>query len=121
MKQLIVSFLAFCLFFIPFCFAVTVEIPGDSVVARDVNVPGATIEWDSNSIINLIQQINEYLRFSLAAICMGVAIYAWYNIIMTWWDKAKIKKWNQTLVGALVGIVISVFSYVLVRLVVNLF
>lgn len=44
MKQLIVSFLAFCLFSVPSCFAVTVEIPGDSVVARDVNVPGATIE-----------------------------------------------------------------------------
>jgi hypothetical protein len=50
-----------------------------------------------------------------------VALYAGYQIIMSQWDKAKMKKGNELLVGALVGIFIAVFSYVLVRLVVNLF
>lgn len=100
--------------------AVTVEIPGDNVTSRDVNVPRSTIEGDQDSIILLIQQINEYLWFSIGAVGIAVALYAGYQIIMSQWDKAKMKKGNELLVGALVGIFIAVFSYVLVRLVVNL-
>ena len=102
-------------------YAVTVEIPGDNITSRDVNVPRSTIEWDQDSIILLIQQINEYLRFSIGAVALAVALYAGYQIIMSQWDKAKMKKGNELLIGALVGIFIAVFSYVLVRLVVNLF
>lgn len=104
-----------------FTFAVTVEIPGDNVTSRDVNVPRSTIEWDQNSIIDLVKQINEYLWFSIAAIGIAVALYAGYTIVMSGGDKAKMKKGNDVLIGALIGIFIAVFSYVLVRLVVNLF
>jgi len=101
--------------------AVTVDIPGSKVTSRDVNVPWATIEGDFKSIINLVKLINEYLWFSLGAVCMIVAIYAGYQIIMSKWDKAKMKKGNEVLVGAIVGIMIAIFSYVIIRLVVNLF
>ncbi len=109
------------LFLSSFALAVTVEIPGDNVTSRDVNVPRSTIEGDQDSIIQLIQQINDYLWFSMGTIGIMVALYAGYQIIMAQWDKAKMKKGNDLLVGALVGIFIAVFSYVLVRLVVNLF
>jgi hypothetical protein len=63
--------------------AVTVEIPGDNVTSRDVNVPRSTIEGDQDSIIQLIQQINEYLWFSIGAVGIAVALYAGYQIIMS--------------------------------------
>ncbi|MBP7007215.1 hypothetical protein KBB05_00370 [Patescibacteria group bacterium] len=102
-------------------YAVTVEIPGADIAVKDANIKDYTIEGDSESIVILIRQINDYLRFSIAAVCMAVALYAGYQIIMSQGDKTKMQKGNQTLVGALIGIFIAVFSYVLVRLVVNLF
>jgi len=106
---------------VDWAYAVTVEIPGADIAAKDANVDQDTIQGDSESIVELVKQINEYLRFSIAAICMAVALYAGYQIIMSQGDKTKMQKGNQTLVGALIGIFIAVFSYVLVRLVVNLF
>lgn len=102
-------------------YAVTVDIPGADMVAKDANIPKDTIYGNSESIIDLIKQINDYLWFSIAAVCMAVALYAGYQIITSQWDKTKMQQGNQTLVGALIGIFIAVFSYVLVRLIVNLF
>lgn len=112
--------LLWCISYLP-SYAVTVEVPGDNITTRDTSIPSSTIQWDSEDIINLIKLINEYLWFSIASVCLAVAIYAGYQIIMSGWDKAKMQKGNDTLVWALIGIFISLFSYVLVRLVVNLF
>ncbi len=101
--------------------AITVDVPGDDVVVRDGNIPSSTIDGDSESIIKLIQQINQYLRFSIGVICLAVVLYAGFKILMAQGDKDKLKKANETLTGAIVGIFIAIFSYVLVRLVVNLF
>lgn len=109
------------IFFVNSAFAVTVDIPGADMSVKDANIPKDTIYGDSASIIDLIKQINEYLRFSIAAVCMAVALYAGYQIITSQWDKTKMQQGNQTLIGALVGLFIAVFSYVLIRLIVNLF
>lgn len=101
--------------------AITVDVPGDDVIVRDGNIPTATIEGDSDSIIKLVQQINQYLWFSIGVICLVVALYSGFKIIMAQWDKDKLKKANESLTGAIIGIFIAIFSYVLVRLVVNLF
>lgn len=101
--------------------AITVDVPGDDVIVRDGNIPTTTIEWDSDSIIKLVQQINQYLWFSIGVICLAVVLYSGFKIIMAQWDKDKLKKANESLTGAIIGIFIAIFSYVLVRLVVNLF
>ncbi|HNG97796.1 MAG TPA: hypothetical protein PLW93_05980 [Candidatus Absconditabacterales bacterium] len=115
-----VGLLLWCISYLP-SYAVTVEVPGDNITTRDTSIPSSTIQGDSEDIINLIKLINEYLWFSIASVCLAVAIYAGYQIIMSGGDKAKMQKGNDTLVGALIGIFISLFSYVLMRLVVNLF
>lgn len=101
--------------------AITVDVPGDDVIVRDGNIPTTTIEWDSDSIIKFVQQINQYLWFSIGVICLAVVLYSGFKIIMAQWDKDKLKKANESLTGAIIGIFIAIFSYVLVRLVVNLF
>lgn len=119
-KKILLSLSLFSLFSL--ALAVTVEVPGGSWTARDTNVPvGWNIEGDADSIINLIQQINTYLWFSIGAVCLFVSLYAGYSVIMAQGDKGKMKKANELLTGALVGLFIAIFSYVIVRLVVNLF
>ena len=101
--------------------AITVDIPWDDIVVRDGNIPTDAVTWDSESLIKLIQQINQYLWFSIAVVCLVVVLYSGFNIIMAQWDKEKLKKANSSLTWAIIGIFIAIFSYVLVRLVVNLF
>ncbi len=102
-------------------FALTVEVPWDAPTLKDTNVPSSLIQGNSDSIITLVQQINDYLWFTIAAICLAVAIYAGIKLLLAQWEKAKMQKANETLVGALVGVFIAVFAYVLVRIIVNLF
>ena len=101
--------------------AITVEVPGDNLPLKDVNVPQSTIEWNTDDFIILAQQINKYLWFSIAAVCMAVAVYAGYKLLMADGKKENLKKANEVLVWAIVGIFLAIFAYVLVRIVVNLF
>jgi hypothetical protein len=48
-------------------------------------------------------------------------VYSGIGLITANGDEAKMKNANKTLMGSLVGILICVFSYAVVRLVVNLF
>ena len=101
-------------------FAIVVEVPS-SQWQQDVIVTGPTqIQWDESTVFSIIQTINSYLRFSIWAICMGVLIYWWIKLITAQWDPAKMKEANKLLMWALIGILVAIFSYAIVRIIVNL-
>lgn len=101
-------------------FAIVVEVPS-SQGQEDVIVTGPTqIQGDEGTFFDTIQTINSYLRFSIWAICMGVLIYWWIKLITAQGDSAKMKEANKLLMWALIGILIAIFSYALVRIIVNL-
>lgn len=101
-------------------FAIVVEVP-PSQWQQDVIVTGPTLVQGSEStIFNIIQTINKYLWFSIWAICMGVLIFWWIKLITAQWDQAKMKEANKLLMWALIGILIAIFSYAIVRIIVNL-
>ena len=101
-------------------FAIVVEVP-PSQWQEDVMVTWPTqIEGDESTLFDTIQTINTYLRFSIGGICMGVLIYGWIKLITAQWDSAKLKEANKLLMWALIWILIAVFSYAIVRIVVNL-
>ncbi len=101
-------------------FAIVVEVPS-SQWQQDVIVTGPTqIQWDESTVFSTIQTINSYLRFSIWAICMGVLIYWWIKLITAQWDPAKMKEANKLLMWALIGILVAIFSYAIVRIIVNL-
>lgn len=106
--------------------SVKVDIPWDySLWTRnDINVPIKTssgISWDQSDIIDLIKLINNYLRLSLGVVCLVVAVYGGFILITAQWDKSKLQKANQILLGTGIWLIICVMAYVLVRVVVNLF
>lgn len=101
-------------------FAIVVEVPS-SQGQEDIIVTGPTqIQADESTLFETIQTINKYLRFSIGAICMGVLIFWWIKLITAQGDPAKMKEANKLLMWALVGILIALFSYALVRIIVNL-
>ncbi|MCX6824318.1 MAG: hypothetical protein NT085_04280 [candidate division SR1 bacterium] len=101
-------------------FAIVVEVPS-SQGQQDVMVTGPTqIQGDESTFFSTIQTINTYLRFSIGAICMGVLIFGGIKLITASGDPAKMKEANKLLMGALIGILIAIFSYAIVRIIVNL-
>jgi hypothetical protein len=101
-------------------FAIVVEVPS-SQGQEDVIVTGPTlIQGDESTFFETIQTINKYLWFSIGAICMGVLIYWWIKLITAWGDPAKMKESNKLLMWALIWILIAIFSYAIVRIIVNL-
>lgn len=101
-------------------YAIVVEVP-PSQGQEDVIVTGPTqIQADESTMYKTIQTINRYLRFSIGAVCMGVLVFWWIKLITASWNQAKMKEANKLLIWALIGILISIFSYAVVRIIVNL-
>lgn len=101
-------------------FAIVVEVPS-SQGQEDVIVTWPTqIQADEGTLFETIQLINTYLRFSIWAVCMWVLIFWWIKLITAQWDPAKMKEANKLLMWALIGILIAILSYAIVRIIVNL-
>jgi len=101
-------------------FAIIVEVPS-SQWQPDVLVTGPTqIQSDEWTLFETIQTINTYLWFSIWVICMGVLIFWWIKLITAQWDQAKMKEANTLLMWALIWILIAMFSYAIIRIIVNI-
>jgi len=101
-------------------FAIVVEVPS-SQGQEDVMVTWPTqIQGDESTLFDTIQTINQYLRFFIWAVSMGVLIFWWIKLITAQWDPAKMKEANKLLMWAIVWIFIAIFSYALVRIIINL-
>jgi len=101
-------------------FAIIVEVPS-SHGQDDVMVTWPTqVQADEWTFFETIQMINQYLWFSIWAISMWVLIFWWIKLMTAQGDAAKMKEANKLLMWALIGILISMFSYALVRIIVNL-
>ena len=101
-------------------FAIVVEVPS-SQGQEDVVVTGPTqVQWDEWTFFETIQTVNKYLWFSIWAVCMWVLIFWWITLMTAQWDEAKMKQANKLLMWALIWILIAIFSYALVRIIINL-
>ncbi|MDD3263106.1 MAG: hypothetical protein PHR61_04665 [Candidatus Absconditabacteria bacterium] len=102
-------------------FAITVELPR-AQGNPDIAVIGPEqISGDETTFFNTIQLVNKYLWFGLGVVCMVVLVWGGIQLITANGNDEKMKKTNKLLMGALIGILISILSYSVVRLVVNLF
>ncbi len=73
---------------------------------------------DVTSVINLV---NKYLWFALGVVAMIVIVIAWIKLITARWDEKKMKEVNQLIIWLVVGVVIAMLAYLLVRAIANLF
>lgn len=123
MRKIITSLFLFWISFLSMVSAITIEIP-DPEWNVDVSAitPWATqISGDESSFFETIQMINQYLWIWIWLVCMFFLVYSWIGLITANGNEAKMKSANKTLTGALIGIIICILSYAVVRVVVNLF
>ncbi len=119
MKKIAAIFCLLCTSILPTS-AVVVEVP-PARGNQDIAVTGPTrVQADEFTLFEFIQLINDYLRFTMGAIALGVFIYGGIKLITAQWDPEKLSSSHRLLLGAAVGIVIIIFSYAVVRLIINL-
>lgn len=91
----------------------------------DVNIPtpglSTSVTDSSTTLIQLIQLINSTIWFAIAGIAMGLIVYGGIKLITAKGEEKELKSANEIIIGAVVGILIALFAYVVVRLTINLF
>ena len=123
MKKIIISLILFGAFFLPIVYGIRIEIPDPewntditAITPWPIQISGD--EW---SFFQSIQMINQYLWIWIWLICMSFLVYSGIGLITANGDETKMKNANKMLTGALIGILICILSYAVVRIVVNLF
>jgi uncharacterized membrane protein len=99
----------------------TVEVPWSQWYV-DINVAWSTRIGDNQrEIVEYIQLVNQYLWFSLGAVCMAALIYGWFKAMSSQGDENKTKSAITIMINATIGVMIAISSYSLIRIIVNLF
>lgn len=103
-----------------FSHGIIVEVP-EQQGQEDIAIEGMTrIQSDESNVFKTIQIINKYLWFSISVICMWVLVFGGFKLITAQGDEKKMQEANKLLMGAWIGIAISLLSYALVRIITNL-
>jgi glucokinase len=124
MKKLVASIIVWGSLVLNQVFALTIE-------TVDLTQTSTPVWWQANrlgpintssdSYLNVINIVNDYLWFALAAVCVGTLVYAGIRLMTARWDKAKMQQANRALVGMVIGLGIAYFSYTIVRIIANWF
>lgn len=76
---------------------------------------------NKDDLFGLLNVFNKYIWFALGVVAMFVLIYAGIKLITARGDEKEMKKVNTTLISLIIGVLIAILSYVLVKIVANVF
>lgn len=87
----------------------------------DIKISG-TVNIDKQKFKTTYLKItNKYVWIVAWVVCMGIVIYAGILLISSEWDDQQLTKANKTLIYWLVWIVISLWAYVILNVILDLF
>jgi len=118
LSTLLFVFVVFNLFSV---LAVTLQVPTPSGQEDIVMTWPTQVESNESTIFDVIQIINDYLWFSVAWVAMVVFVYGGIKLIMARWNKEDTWAVTGLIISSVIAIIISIVSYALIRLVINLF
>lgn len=76
---------------------------------------------NNDDVFSLVNLVNKYLWFALWVVAMVVLVIAGFKLVTARWDEKEMKKVNTMLIWLVVWVFIAIFSYLIVRVVANLF
>jgi len=97
-------------------FSYEVDLPNGGNDIKSTN----TINKDTKFYINTAKKVTDYLWYILWAISFGVVLFAWTLLLKSEWEEQELKKANKMLVWWLIWIFVSLLSYSIVNLIINL-
>lgn len=120
-KKTMTVFLTFVITAIQTVSAINVEVP-PSQGQEDVAITWPTrITGSESDVYDFVGVLNEYLWFTITVITFAAVLYAGFRLLTTPGGKTEwIDVTLNVVQWATIGILLSVFSYVIVRLIINL-
>ncbi len=103
--------------------AVNILVP-NKWTSDDYYIPkgsSSIITSDGDTITRTIQTVNQYLRYWLWLVLLIIIIVSWLKIIFSNGNKEILKKNLKIMWYSLIWLVVAILSYVIVRIVINLF
>jgi len=111
-----------------FLLFLTIFFSFNQILSYQVDLPSSTSDVKSESIIDgwsyyvkLSKTINTYLWIAVWFVSLIVVLYAWFLLVSSSWNPEDLKKANKMLIWWLVWIFVSLLSYLIIKLLVNLF
>ncbi|MEF2176209.1 MAG: hypothetical protein V3575_07105 [Candidatus Absconditabacteria bacterium] len=110
-------FFTILLFFIQVgnSFALSVSVPSED--------GGETISASANGnfVADLLRTINKYIWFAIGVAAVLVLMWGGWELMSANGDESKVKNANNILTYLVIGIIIALFAYTLIRIAANLF
>ena len=82
--------------------------------------PDSRISWE-HSLLDLIQLINNYLRFGIWFVCFLFMVVNGYKLITAHWDSKKTEAATSGLMKSIIWIGVCLLAYIIVNVTVKLF
>lgn len=76
---------------------------------------------NNNDVFSLVNLVNKYLWFVLGVVAMVVLVIAGFKLVTARGDDKEMKKVTNMLTWLVVGVLIAIFSYLIVRVIANAF
>lgn len=117
-KWLLLSLLYFSLSFSTFW--LVLQIPPTQGQKDIIETGPSQVQTDESTLFQIIQIINKYLWFIIWWVAMIIFVVAGFKLISSGADPAKTSAANKMLIGSMIAILLAIFSYALVRILINL-
>lgn len=83
-------------------------------------IPRQDVSANQGDFYGVISKANQYLWFAFGVVALGIVVYAWFKLITAKGDEKEMKKLWSTLVGLIIWLFIAIFSFLIVKLIINL-
>lgn len=100
-------------------FAISVKTPQPS--ADEVGGSSTDITAESDFWVDIIQTATKYAWVFLVVIAFGVLLRGGFLLMWSQWEDEEMRKWNRMITYTLVWFIIALLSYIIIKLVINLF
>lgn len=83
-------------------------------------IPKEDVQATETDFYWIVSKGNSYLWFAFGVIALGILVYAWFKLITAKGDEKEMKKLTGTLLGLVIWLFIAIFSYLIIKLIINL-
>lgn len=121
MKKIFLIIISLLVFILNYSFSYQVDLPTSTNDIKSENWWSVDSLSSQNYYQNLAWVINKYLWFFMWVVSLWMVLYAWFLLVSSNGKADAHKKANNILVWWLIGIFVSLLSYVIVKLLITLF
>ena len=73
------------------------------------------------TLVQVLENVFQYVIWLFYFISIIFGVYSWFQIITSWWDEEKFKKWKSTLWNVVIWLIVIFLSSSLINWLIEVF